>query len=78
MFPRQQITASRSIASVAFSSDRAAAPVRTAVLARGDRQPSGAHLIDVHLPPNGTPTQPVAAGYMANAWLRIRYENYAR
>ena len=36
----------------------------------------GAHLIDVHLPPKGTPTQPVAAGYMANAWLRMKHENY--
>ena len=36
----------------------------------------GAHLIDVHLPPIGTPTQPVAAGYMANAWLRMKHENY--
>jgi len=36
----------------------------------------GHHLIDVHLPPNGTPTQPVAAGYMANAWLRMKHENY--
>jgi formate-dependent phosphoribosylglycinamide formyltransferase (GAR transformylase) len=36
----------------------------------------GAHLIDVHLPPNGTPTQPVSAGYMANAWLRMKHENY--
>jgi len=36
----------------------------------------GEHLIDVHLPPNGTPTQPVAAGYMANAWLRMKHENY--
>lgn len=36
----------------------------------------GAHLIDVHLPPIGTPTQPVAAGYMANAWLRMKHDNY--
>jgi len=36
----------------------------------------GSHLIDVHLPPAGTPTQPVAAGYMANAWLRMKHENY--
>jgi D-alanine-D-alanine ligase-like ATP-grasp enzyme len=36
----------------------------------------GQHLIDVHLPPKGTPTQPVAAGYMANAWLRMKHENY--
>ena len=36
----------------------------------------GAHLIDLHLPPTGTPTQPVAAGYMANAWLRLKHESY--
>ena len=36
----------------------------------------GAHLIDLHLPPPGTPTQPVAAGYMANAWLRFKHEHY--
>ena len=36
----------------------------------------GQHLIDVHLPPKGTPTQPVAAGYMANAWLRMKHDNY--
>jgi len=36
----------------------------------------GPHIIDVHLPPEGTSTQPVAAGYMANAWLRMKHENY--
>jgi hypothetical protein len=36
----------------------------------------GSSIIDVHLPPNGTPTQPVAAGYMANAWLRMKHESY--
>jgi len=36
----------------------------------------GSHVIDMHLPPDGTPTQPVAAGYMANAWLRMKHENY--
>jgi hypothetical protein len=30
----------------------------------------------MHLPPEGTPTQPVAAGYMANAWLRMKHDNY--
>ncbi len=34
------------------------------------------HIIDVHLPPEGHPTQPVAAGYMANAWMRLKHENY--
>ncbi len=36
----------------------------------------GANIIDVHLPPHGTPTQPVAAGYMANAWIRMKHESY--
>lgn len=33
-------------------------------------------LIDRHLPPPGTPTQPVEAGYMANAWVRLRHPDY--
>ena len=36
----------------------------------------GPNVIDWHLPPEGTPTQPVAAGYMANAWIRMKHENY--
>ena len=36
----------------------------------------GAHVIDAFLPPAGTPTQGVEAGYMANAWIRMRHENY--
>ena len=36
----------------------------------------GPNIIDVHLPPEGHPTQPVSAGYMANAWLRMAHENY--
>ena len=32
--------------------------------------------IDWHLPPVGTPTQGVDAGFMANAWLRMKHENY--
>ena len=36
----------------------------------------GPNIIDVHLPPEGHPTQPVAAGYMANAWLRMKHESY--
>ena len=36
----------------------------------------GQYLIDWHLPPEGTPTQPVEAGYMANAWVRVKHENY--
>ena len=33
-------------------------------------------IIDAHLPPAGTPTQPVEAGYMANAWVRMRHPDY--
>jgi hypothetical protein len=36
----------------------------------------GPNIIDAHTPPEGTPTQPVEAGYMANAWLRMKHENY--
>ena len=36
----------------------------------------GEWVIDFHLPPEGTPTQPVEAGYMANAWIRMKHENY--
>lgn len=32
----------------------------------------GSRIIDAHFPPAGTPTQPVSAGYMANAWVRLR------
>ena len=33
-------------------------------------------ILDSHLPPPGTPTQPVEAGYMANAWVRMRHPDY--
>jgi hypothetical protein len=36
----------------------------------------GEWIIDVHFPPPGTPTQPVEAGYMANAWIRLRHPDY--
>ena len=36
----------------------------------------GSWIIDQHLPSPGTPTQPVEAGYMANAWLRMRHPDY--
>jgi formate-dependent phosphoribosylglycinamide formyltransferase (GAR transformylase) len=36
----------------------------------------GQWVIDVHLPDPGTPTQPVAAGYMANAWVRMKHPSY--
>lgn len=36
----------------------------------------GDWIIDAHLPSPGTPTQPIEAGYMANAWVRMRHPNY--
>lgn len=36
----------------------------------------GPFLMDSHLPPVGSHTQPVEAGFMANAWLRIRHPDY--
>jgi hypothetical protein len=33
-------------------------------------------IVDAHLPPPGTPTQPVEGGYMANAWMRLRHPDY--
>jgi formate-dependent phosphoribosylglycinamide formyltransferase (GAR transformylase) len=37
---------------------------------------SGEWVIDAQLPSPGTPTQPPAAGYMANAYVRMRHPDY--
>ncbi len=36
----------------------------------------GDQVIDYHFPPLGSGTQPVEAGYMANAWVRLRHPDY--
>ena len=36
----------------------------------------GGCFIDEYLPPPGTRTQPVDAGFMANAWMRLRHPDY--
>ena len=36
----------------------------------------GDWVLDAHLPQPGTPTQPVEAGYMANAYVRMRHPDY--
>ena len=36
----------------------------------------GDHVFATHLPPEGSPTQPVEAGYKANAWIRLRHPDY--
>jgi carbamoylphosphate synthase large subunit len=33
-------------------------------------------IVAAHLPDPGTPTQPIEAGYMANAWMRVRHPDY--
>ena len=42
------------------------------------REAYGDCLIDWHTPPAGTPTQGVEAGYMANAWVRLKHFDYDR
>ncbi|AXH96799.1 ATP-grasp domain-containing protein [Ornithinimicrobium avium] len=36
----------------------------------------GRWIIDAHIPVAGTGTQPVSAGYMANAWIRMKHPDY--
>ena len=40
------------------------------------QQQYGEWVIDAHLPPPGTATQAVEAGYMANAYVRMRHPDY--
>jgi hypothetical protein len=40
------------------------------------QQKYGDCIVAAHLPDQGTPTQPVEGGYMANAWMRIRHPDY--
>jgi phosphoribosylaminoimidazole carboxylase (NCAIR synthetase) len=35
-------------------------------------------IVAAHFPEDGTPTQPVEGGYMANAWMRMRHPDYDR
>ena len=43
---------------------------------RRSSTPLGDLVVGSHFPPPGTPTQAVAAGYMANAWMRVRHPDY--
>jgi len=36
----------------------------------------GKWIIKYHIPPVGSPTQSIEAGYMANAWFQIKYPDY--
>ncbi len=40
------------------------------------QQRYGDCIVAAHLPPAGSPTQPVEGGYMANAWMRVRHPDY--
>jgi carbamoylphosphate synthase large subunit len=33
-------------------------------------------IVAAHLPPEGSATQPIEGGYMANAWMRVRHPDY--
>ena len=64
-----------------FERDRRFSLVATAESAEGFleaflRAPVPLGVIDWHLPPEGTPTQGVEAGYMANAWVRLKHPDY--
>lgn len=36
----------------------------------------GPYIYDAHLPPQGSRTQGIEGGYLANAWLRVRHPDY--
>lgn len=36
----------------------------------------GSWVLDARIPPEGTPTQGVEGGFMANAWIRLRHPDY--
>ncbi len=36
----------------------------------------GEHVVKAHLPPPGTPTQPIEGGYLANAWVVARHPDF--
>jgi formate-dependent phosphoribosylglycinamide formyltransferase (GAR transformylase) len=38
----------------------------------------GAWIFASHFPPAGSPTQPIEAGFKANAWVRLRHPDYDR
>ena len=40
------------------------------------RQRYGDFILRMHLPPVGSPTQPVGSGYMGNAWVWARHPDY--
>ena len=40
------------------------------------QQRYGDCIVATHLPAAGSPTQPVAGGYMANAWMRVRHPDF--
>ena len=61
---------------VALRPDRDGADHRLQRASTTSSSSYGEWVIDAHLPPPGTPTQPVEAGYMANAYVRMRHPDY--
>ena len=60
---------------VALRPDRDGQIAATAASTRSSAR-YGEWVIDAHFPPDGHRTQPVEAGYMANAWVRMRHPDY--
>jgi len=73
--PAQQPTRRFAAGMIALRPDRDGHVVGYDGLDEVDRR-YGANVIDRHLPPPGTKTAPIEAGYMANAWMRLRHEDY--
>ena len=77
--PRRHRPARRRAATPAASSR--CAPTATAGIAGYEGAEAIFHrygdlVVGSHFPAPGTPTQPVAAGYMANAWMRVRHPDF--
>jgi len=73
--PAQRPTRRFSAGMIALRPDRDGHIVGYDGLAEIERR-YGDRVIDSHLPPPGTQTSPIEAGYMANAWMRLRHEDY--
>ena len=75
------VARSRALSRAVLRGDHRAAPRRDGTIHGYDgldeiRDRYGEWVIDAHLPDPGTPTQPVEAGYMANAYVRMKHPDY--
>jgi len=73
--PSQPLSRRYSCGMIALRPNRDGRIVGYEGLQRIDRE-FGEWIVAAHFPPAGTPTQPIEAGYMANAWMRVRHPDY--